>query len=105
MSEWEDRPKSVRSGEELDGDRLAAYLQTELPDLSGSFDDRTVPAVFQFDLYGAAERDRIGAAPARRLSQHIKSARHGARIHDFVPICTLFLARVPRPCSTAQTKP
>ncbi len=35
MADWLDQPQAVRPGEELDAQRLAAYLATAAPDLAG----------------------------------------------------------------------
>ncbi|MCO5199009.1 MAG: phosphotransferase family protein [Anaerolineae bacterium] len=97
MSEWEDRPKSVRSGEELDGDRLAAYLQTELPDLSGSLEIEQFPSGFSNLTYMVrlGETELVLRRPP--FGANIKSAHDMGREYTILSHLHPVFGRVPRP--------
>ncbi|MCI0398314.1 MAG: phosphotransferase family protein [Chloroflexi bacterium] len=43
MGDWRDRPAAVRAGEELDGERLEAYLRERLPGVSGRLEVEQFP--------------------------------------------------------------
>ena len=57
-STWIDQPAAVRAGEELDTEKLAAYLQTHLPNLSGPLTVTHFPKGFSNLTYRLQMGDR-----------------------------------------------
>lgn len=97
MSEWVDRPNEVRRGEELDRDRLAAYLQTQLPALSGTLVIEQFPSGFSNLTYllSVGETELVLRRPP--FGANIKSAHDMGREFTILSQLHPVFGKVPRP--------
>ena len=81
-----DEAGPVRSGEQLDLERLATYLADHLGRRRANARRRAVPArAFEPDLPAPPRRSRAGPAPAAVRQPGQVGARHGARVPHPLP--------------------
>lgn len=96
-SKWNDQSRPVRSGEELDKDRLQAYLGTHLPDLTGPITVEQFPAGHSNLTYllRAGERELVLRRPP--FGAKIKTAHDMRREYHILSHVIDMYPRVPRP--------
>src|SRR4051794_38231657 len=92
-----DQPQQVRSGEELDGQRLEAFLKMRLPELTGSLVIEQFPKGFSNLTYliRIGQREMVLRRPP--FGAKIKTAHDMGREYRILShICSLY-PKVPRP--------
>jgi aminoglycoside phosphotransferase (APT) family kinase protein len=96
-TEWIDRPKPVRPGEELDVGKLQAYLSTHLPDLAGPLTVEQFPAGHSNLTYllRVGERELVLRRPP--FGAKIKTAHDMGREYRILSRLVAVYPRVPRP--------
>ncbi|MDE3088267.1 MAG: phosphotransferase family protein [Chloroflexota bacterium] len=92
-----DRPRDVRRGEELPTEKLAAYLQTHLPEASGTLSVRQFPSGHSNLTYAlnVGERDLVLRRPP--FGANNKTAHDMAREYRILSHLHPVYGRVPRP--------
>ncbi len=96
-SRWTDRPAAVRAGEELDVERLAAYLGARLPDFSGPLTVEQFPRGFSNLTYLLRCGDRQLVLRRPPLGAAIATAHDMGREHRILSRLVEVYPRVPRP--------
>jgi aminoglycoside phosphotransferase (APT) family kinase protein len=96
-TEWIDRPKPVRPGEELDVGKLQAYLSAKLPDLVGPITVEQFPAGHSNLTYllRVGERELVLRRPP--FGAKIKTAHDMGREYRILKHLVEVYPRVPRP--------
>ena len=95
--EWQDRPAAVRPGEELDIERLAAYLKANIPGLVGELVVEQFPRGFSNLTYllRIGERELVLRRPP--FGAKIKSAHDMGREFAVLSGLVQVYSKVPRP--------
>jgi aminoglycoside phosphotransferase (APT) family kinase protein len=96
-TEWIDRPKPVRPGEELDVTKLQTYLSAHLPDLAGPLTVEQFPAGHSNLTYSlrVGERELVLRRPP--LGAKIKTAHDMGREYRILSHLVAVYPRVPHP--------
>lgn len=95
--DWIDRPKKVRPGEELDADKLEAYLSAHLPELAGPITVDQFPAGHSNLTYLLRTGDRELVLRRPPLGAKIKTAHDMGREYRILSHLINVYTRVPRP--------
>ncbi|MDQ7052137.1 MAG: phosphotransferase family protein [candidate division KSB1 bacterium] len=97
MSEWLDQPAPVRPGEELDAQRLAEYLQAQLPGLTGELEVQQFPKGFSNLTYllRIGERELVLRRPP--FGANIKTAHDMSREYRILTHLIRVYPKVPKP--------
>ena len=96
-SRWTDRPAPVRPGEELDAERLAAYLGARLPELAGPLEVEQFPRGFSNLTYLLRFGDRQLVLRRPPFGAAIKSAHDMGREYRILSRLVEVYPKVPRP--------
>ena len=101
-SEWIDRPREVRRGEELNVDRLAAFLKDCLPDLDEPLEVQQFPRGFSNLTYlvRAGSRELVLRRPP--VGAAVKSGHDMGREHRILSALTEVYPKAPRPLVHCQ---
>ncbi len=96
-SDWIDQPKAVRSGEALDTARLAAYLESQLPELTGPLVVEQFPSGYSNLTYllRAGARQLVLRRPP--FGARIKSGHDMSREYRILSHLVNVYRKVPRP--------
>ena len=96
-SEWIDRPRKVREGENLDVERLSAYLRDQLPDLDGPLEVEQFPRGFSNLTYllRAGSRELVLRRPP--IGAAVKSGHDMGREHRILSRLHAVYGKAPRP--------
>ncbi len=97
MSQWLDQPAPVRPGEELDTQRLAEYLQSQLPWLTGELEVQQFPKGFSNLTYllRIGERELVLRRPP--FGANIKTAHDMSREYRILTHLIRVYPKVPKP--------
>jgi len=96
-NDWVDRPTPVRKGEELNTERLAAYLKTRLPNLNGPLTAQQFPKGFSNLTYllQIGEQELVLRRPP--FGVKIKSAHDMGREYNILSHLHQVYPKAPRP--------
>ena len=104
MSEYLDKTRAVRTGEELDLPRLEAYLREHLPQAAGALVVEQFPAGHSNLTYSVrlGELDMVLRRPP--FGSKVKSAHDMGREYRVLSKLHQAFPRRPPPCCIARTK-
>jgi aminoglycoside phosphotransferase (APT) family kinase protein len=95
VADWLDQPQAVRPGEELDAQRLAAYLATTAPDLAGPVQVEQFPQGYSNLTYLVRIGERevvlrrppfgVGKGSAHDMAREYRTLAGVARVYPRVP--------------------
>ena len=102
MSQWNDRPAAVRAGEELDAERLRAYLGEHLPDLDGEIEVEQFPRGFSNLTYLLRAGDRQLVLRRPPFGANVKSAHDMGREFKILSRLIDVYPKVPRPLAYCE---
>ncbi len=97
MSKWLDQPAPVRPGEELDTQKLAAYLRSRLPMLTGELEIQQFPKGFSNLTYLLRFGDHEWVLRRPPFGANIKSAHDMSREYRILSHLIHVYPKVPKP--------
>jgi aminoglycoside phosphotransferase (APT) family kinase protein len=97
MSEWLDRPKAIRKGEELDVDALSSYLNAELAEVAGELVIEQFPSGFSNLTYLLRLGDTELVLRRPPFGANIKSAHDMGREYTILSKLHPVFGKVPQP--------
>lgn len=99
---WTDQPSTVRRGEELDAERLAAYLREEIPGSEGELAVEQFPRGFSNLTYllRLGERELVLRRPP--FGSKVKSAHDMGREHRILSRLAPVYPKAPRPLAYCE---
>jgi aminoglycoside phosphotransferase (APT) family kinase protein len=101
-TDWRDRPSPVRSGEELDVEKLSSYLKAHLPDLDRSLIVEQFPHGYSNLTYRLRFGDRELVLRRPPLGAKIKTAHDMGREYTILSHLIEVYPKVPRPLLYCQ---
>lgn len=102
MTQWVDRPKPIRKGEELDQQALEHYLKANIPDLDGELVIEQFPRGFSNLTYllRVGEREMVMRRPP--FGANIKSAHDMGREYRVLSNLNPVYSKAPRPLAYCE---
>jgi aminoglycoside phosphotransferase (APT) family kinase protein len=100
--EWIDRPRAVRSGEELDAVKLEAYLKQQIPDFSGPLVVEQFPSGYSNLTYLLRAGDRELVLRRPPFGANIKTAHDMGREYRILSRLIKVYPKVPRPLAYCE---
>lgn len=104
MADWIDKPTSIRSGEELDFQKLQSYLTTHLPESEGQLSIEQFPKGFSNLTYLISLGDQQMVLRRPPFGANIKSAHDMSREYKILTNLIKVYSKVPRPLLYCEDK-